>query len=165
MGDPMSGVAERLWQLFEPYLAAEGVELDDIRLGGPGGGKLLQVTVDADGLGSDHIVRLSQGLSRLLDEHDPIPGSYRLEVTTPGLERKLRRPGHYRKSVGREVKVKTFAPVDGEKVHRGVLDEVDDQGFVVQLSDGARRIGFGEVASAQTVFVWERAPKPGQRRG
>ncbi len=166
MGDPMGGIVERLWQLFEPYLAAEGVELDDIRLGGPGSGKLLAVTVDAEGgLGSDRIARIATGLSRLLDEEDPIPGSYRLEVTSPGLERKLRRPAHYRKSVGREVKVKTFAPVDGDKVHRGVLGEVDDDGFVLQLSDGVRRIGFGEVAAAQTIFVWEPAPKPGQRRG
>ncbi len=162
----MRDVVERLWELFDPYLAAEGVELDDLRLGGPGGGKLLKVTVDAPGgIGVDRIAALSQGLSRLLDDEDPVPGAYRLEVTSPGLERKLHRPAHYRKSVGREVKVKTFAPVDGEKVHRGVLDEVDDDGFVLQLSEGDRRIGFGEVASAQTVFTWEPSPKPGRRRG
>ncbi len=161
----MGDVVERLWKLFDPYLAAEGVELDDLRLGGPGGGRLLQVTVDADGgIDVDRIARLAQGLSRLLDEEDPVPGSYRLEVSSPGLERKLRRPAHYRKSVGRQVKVKTFAPVAGTKVHTGVLDEVDDDGFVLQLNDGDRRIGFGEVASAQTVFTWEKAPKPGRRR-
>ncbi len=163
----MGEVGERLWGLFEPYLAAEGVELDDLVVGGPSKGRLVKVTVDAPGgIGVDRIAELARGLSRLLDDEDPVPGSYRLEVSSPGLERKLRRPAHYRKAVGREVKVKTFEPVDGQRAHMGVLDDVDDDGFVVQLNEGAaRRIGFGQVASAQTVFIWEPAPKPGKRRG
>ncbi len=161
----MGDVEGRLWELFEAYLGAEGVELDDLVVLGPGKGRLVRVTVDAPGgIGVDRIAELARDLSRLLDEADPLPGSYNLEVSSPGLERKLRRPAHYAKAVGREVKVKTFAPVDGERVHVGVLDEVGDDGFVVQLNDGARRIGFGEVASAQTVFTWEAAPKPGRRR-
>ncbi len=158
-------VAEQLWPLFDSFLAAEGVELDDLVVSGPGKGRLLRVTVDAPGgIGVDRIAELSRSLARILDDEDPVAGSYRLEVTSPGLERKLRRPAHYRKSVGREVKVKTAAPVAGAKVHQGVLDEVDESGIVIQLNDGARRIGFAEVASAQTVFEWEKAPKPGQRR-
>ena len=161
MGDAIG----RLWELFEEYLVAEGVELDDLELAGQGRGKVLRVVVDAEGgVGVDRIADLSRGLSRLLDEKDPVPGSYRLEVSSPGLERKLRRPAHYRKSVGREVKVKTAEPLDGERLHRGVLDEVGDDGFVLQLNNGVRRIGFAQVSSAQTIFTWERGAKPGKPR-
>ena len=161
MGDAIG----RLWELFEAYLVAEGVELDDLELLGQGRGKVLRVTVDAErGVGIDRIADFSRGLSRLLDEKDALQGSYRLEVSSPGLERKLRRPEHYRKSVGREVKVKTSELLDGERVHRGVLDEVGEAGFVLQLNSGARCIGFAQVASAQTIFTWERGAKPGKQR-
>jgi ribosome maturation factor RimP len=155
---------ERLWQLLEVYLAAEDVELDDLEVADKGRGRVVRVTVDADGgIGVDRIAELSRGLSRVLDEADPYEDSYRLEVSSPGLERTLRRPAQYQKSVGREVTVKTAQPIDGEQVHRGVLDEVDDRGFVLQLNEGLRRIGFDQVRSARTVFTWERGAKPGKR--
>ncbi len=161
----MRDATERLWKLLEGYLVAEGIELDDVELAGKGRGTVLRVTVDAqDGIGVDRLADLSRGLSRLLDEEDPVQGSYRLEVSSPGLERKLRRPEHYRKSVGREVKVKTTEPVDDERLHEGVLGEVDEDGFVIQLNGGERRIGFGQVATARTVFTWERGAKPGKAR-
>ncbi len=162
----MGDVAERLWQLFDTFLVAEDVELDDLDVSGQGKGRLLRVVVDAPGgIGVDRIAELARGLARILDDEDPLDASYRLEVTSPGLERKLRRPGHYRKSVGREVKVKTAVPIAGATVHQGLLDGVDEVGIVIQLNEGTRRIGFGDVASAQTIFRWEKAPKPGQRRG
>ena len=157
---------ENLWKVLEGYLAAEDVELDDLEISGRGRGTIVRVTVDAEGgLGVDRIAELSRGISRLLDAHDPVPGAYQLEVSSPGLERKLRRPSHYRKAVGRQVKVKTVDEVAGQHLHEGVLDEVDGDGFVLQLNDGTRRIEFGEVKSAATVFTWERAPKPGSKRG
>lgn len=151
----MSDATERVWALLEPYLAAEGLELDDVELLGGGRGRVLRVTLDArDGMDVERIAETSRSISRLLDEEDPISGSYTLEVTSPGLERKLRRPSHYRKAAGREVLVKTFAPVDGERVHRGVLVEADEEGFLVETPD-RRRIAFADVASARTVFRWE----------
>ena len=102
----MSDLAEQIWALVEPYLAAEGVELDDVEI--LGGGKLLRVTVDADKpLELDHIAALSRGIGRLLEEADPVASSYTLEVSSPGLERKLRRPAQFEKAVGSEVAVKT----------------------------------------------------------
>ena len=71
----MSNVQERLWDRIDPYLSAEGIELDDIEV--LGGGQIVRVTVDAqDSLGVDMIADLSRGISRLLDEEDPIKGSY-----------------------------------------------------------------------------------------
>lgn len=155
----MSDLAGQVWGLVEPYLAAEGVELDDVEL--HGGGKMLRVVIEAEEpLDVGRIAALSRGISRLIDENDPFPGSYTLEVTSPGLERKLRRPAQYRKSVGREVAVKTYAPIGDEKHHKGRLISADDEGIVVDVDGTERSITYGDVAVARTVFVWEKGNKP-----
>ena len=158
----MSDTAERLWDVIEPYVAAEGIELDDFEVLGHGAGTIVRVTVDGDdALSVDRIAELSRGISRLLDDDDPVNGSYTLEVSSPGLERRLRRPRHYEKSLGREVKVKTKRPVAGTVNHAGSLLEADDEDFVVDTDAGAHRIAYADVVSARTVFVWEKASKPG----
>ncbi len=155
---------ERLWELLSSYVAAEGVELDDIETTGRSNGRTLRVIVDAEGgIGVDRIAALSRGMAALLDDEEPFAGSYTLEVSSPGLERSLRRPSHYRKSVGREVKVKTIEPVDGARSHRGALVEADDEGFAIEVDGHRRRLKYSEVDSARTVFVWEKSPKPGKR--
>ncbi|MGI9586067.1 MAG: ribosome maturation factor RimP, partial [Acidimicrobiia bacterium] len=114
----MSSVAERLWDRIDPFVAAEGIELDDVEV--LGGGQLLRVTVDGpDPIGVDLIADLSRGISRLIDEEDPIKGSFTLEVSSPGLERKLNRPRHYEKSIGQEITGKTHSQIEGSKHHRG----------------------------------------------
>ena len=95
----MADVAEQIWGLVGPYVAAEGIELDDVEI--LGGGKLLRVVVEGDEpIGVDRIADLSRGIARLIEEDDPFPGAYTLEVTSPGLERKLRRPSQFSKAVG-----------------------------------------------------------------
>ena len=155
----MSSVADKMWALIEPYVAAEGVELDDLEV--LNGGRLVRVTIDADEpVGVDVIAEISRGIGRLLDAEDPIKSAYTLEVSSPGLERKLSRPRHYGKSIGRTVKVKTFAEVDGEKTHTGPLTASDDDAFVIEVDGTERKITYDMVSSARTVFVWE---KPGQK--
>lgn len=155
-------VTERLWELIEPYVTAEGIELDDVEVLGGDAVRRVRIVVDGD-VDVDRLADLSRGISRILDAEDPFPGSYTLEVTSPGLERVLRRPAHYRKALGREIKVKTTVAVAGEQVHRGVLREADDDGFVVETEGERRRIPYADVASARTVFVWERGGKPGKK--
>ena len=156
---------QQLWELLEPYLSAEGVELDDIELLGRGDGRILRVTVDGDGgLLVDRIAALSRGMGALLEAKEAFDGSYTLEVSSPGLERKLRRPSHYLKSLGREVKVKTSTAVEGAVNHKGVLEDGDDEGFTVRVDNHLRRIAYEQVDSARTIFVWEKSPKPGKRQ-
>ena len=160
----MTGKVERLWAVVEPYVAAEGIELDDMDIVGKAPGVVVRVTLDADGgVGVDRLAEFSRRLSRLLDEEDPIDGSYTLEVSSPGLERKLRRPRHFEKSVGREVKVKSRLQIEGDHSHRGVLVSANDEAFVVDVDGSRREIAYGDVVSARTVFAWEKAAKPGKR--
>lgn len=154
-------VADRLWNVVEPYVAAEGIELDDLVVIGSGPGRIVRIIVDGtEPVGVDRIASLSRGISRIFDAQDPISGSYTLEVGSPGLERKLRRPVHYAKSVGREVKVKVKGS-DGFEMIRGVITFADGSGFGIKVDDEERRIEFPDVTSANTLFVWQKNPKPG----
>jgi len=166
IGGPKGDIASGLWQMLEPYLVAERVELDDLDVRGQGSGRIVRVMVDAsDGLGVDRIAQLSRGVARLLDEADAMSDGYTLEVSSPGLERPLRRLAHFVKAVGREIDVKTRDPIDGAQRHRGVLEKVDDEALRLIVDGAPRTIPMGAVTKAQTVFRWEKAPKPGGKRG
>ena len=162
----MDDLEARLWDLFGPYLAAEGIEVDDLEVRGGGGARLVRVTLDSPGgMDVEAIARASQGLSRLLDEAGLFPGAYTLEVGSPGLERALRRPAQFARARGREVAITTREPLDGSRRHSGVLEDVTAEALTLRLTEGTRQIPFGQVAEARTVFRWEKAPKPGHKRG
>lgn len=156
---------DRLWSLCEEYLDGVGLELDDLEVAGEGP-RLVRVTVDDGrrGVDADRLSGASRALSRMLDELDPFANSYTLEVTSPGLERNLRRPRHYEKSVGSDVKISTTCEVEGQTRHRGVLQTVEGDGFVMRVGSQTRRIAFADVAAARTVFEWKKPAKPGRKR-
>ena len=143
--------------LVEPVLEADGLELVDVLFARGS----LQLFVDRPGgVDLDAISAVSATVSRLLDEDDPLPGRYTLEVSSPGLERPLRRPEHFRRFVGTTVAVKTMPDVEGERREQGVLEMADDEGIVV----AGRRLSYDDIERARTVFEWGPAPKPGAGR-
>jgi ribosome maturation factor RimP len=149
-----------IWDLVEPYLAAERLELDDLELAGQGRGRILRVTVDGEDVTVDRLASLARGLSRLLDNQTELEGQYQLEVSSPGLERKLRRPSHYQKSVGRELVAKVSLG-ETKATIRGVLAGANDDSFTIEADDGPSVVSYEDVITARTVFRWEKAPKPG----
>jgi ribosome maturation factor RimP len=151
-----------LWELTHDYLAAERLELDDLELVGRGRGRTLKVTIDGEGLDLDRIAEVSRGLSRLYDAESDLEGPYQLEVTSPGLERALKRPRHFEKSVGREVVLKARDEDGQVRTHRGTLVAADAEAVTVDVDGTAFRYPYGEVISARTIFRWEPAPKPGK---
>lgn len=162
--------AERIRDLVAPLVSAESARLYDVEHNGG----VLRVLVDADGgIGLDAITRLARAIGRELDEHDPIPGRYTLEVSSPGLERRLRTPEHFRGAVGAPVKVKTVGDFDGPRRVAGVLAGADDDGVEIQEAatgdspevgpaGASRRLGYDEISWARTVFEWGPAPRPGR---
>ncbi|HKY49401.1 MAG TPA: ribosome maturation factor RimP [Acidimicrobiia bacterium] len=155
-----------IWKVVEPYLAAEKLELDDLELVGRGRALTLRVVVDGEGgLDLDRIAEVARGLSRLLDSVPELEGPYQLEVTSPGLERKLTRPSHFAKSLGREVVAKTSSGSADPRTIKGILTDAGESGFVITgEADQVETIPYDQVLSARTIFRWEKAPKPGQAR-
>lgn len=156
-------VQEKVRATVEPVLAPLDVELVDVELVGSGAARVLRLAVDRDGgVDLDLIAELSGLASRALDADDPIPGRYTLEVSSPGVERTLRSPVHFRRVLGETVSVKTHDEVDGARRHQGVMTDVDDEGITLEVDGAPRRLGFDQVAQARTVFEWGPAPKPGK---
>jgi ribosome maturation factor RimP len=141
--------------LLTPLVEAQGLELYDVTRGREGGRTVLRVVVDGpDGVDLETLSRCSELVSRRLDEADYETGPYELQVTSPGLERTLRRPEHFLRTVGRQVKVKTAAPMAGSRTHIGTLTAADDEGIVLADGDGELRIPLADIASARTVVDW-----------
>jgi ribosome maturation factor RimP len=145
--------------LVRPVVEGDGLELVDVSFGREGGRRTLRVTVDREGgVDLDTISRISEKMSRRLDLEGFEPGPYALEVTTPGIERPLRRPEDFRRAVGERVRVKTQA-----EVVEGELAAAEGDEIRIASPAGERRVALVEVASARTVADWEAELRGGSR--
>ena len=148
--------------LLRPVVESAGLELVEAAFIREHGRRILRVTVDRDepgGVDLDTIAEVSGRISRRLDLDDVVPGRYDLEVSSPGVERPLKRPREFRRHVGEKVKVRSVEPVDGSRTHTGTLEAADDDGIVVRTEAGDRRLRYEDVASARTVFEWGPAER------
>ncbi len=134
-------------------------------------GATLRVTVDRPGgVGVDDLAELTRQVSRALDDADPVPGRYTLEVSSPGLERHLRTPDHFAKAVGADVKVKTTEEVDGQRRFRGVMVAADEVAATLRIAEGEPgagtevRLAYDQIERARTTFEWGPTPKPTANR-
>jgi len=152
--------------LVAPVVEAAGLEVWEITFGRERGRRILRVTVDRDGgVDLDTIADVSERLSRRLDlEGFAGDTAYALEVSSPGLERPLRSPRHFERSVGQQVKVKTTEPVRGRRIHEGALVSADAEAIVIASEGGEERVPYADIASARTVFEWGPGPGPRKER-
>jgi ribosome maturation factor RimP len=145
---------DRVREVIEPLLTGRGIEVIDVEHARG----TLRVTIDrVDGaaIDLDTVAAASELVSGALDRADPIPGRYTLEVSSPGVERPLRTPAHFRRHVGATVAVKTRAGTEGERRITGTLDAADAAGVTV----AGRRVAYADIERARTVFEWGPAPK------
>ncbi len=155
---------ERVRSLVEPVLSAKGYEVVDVERQGT----VLRVTVDllvgpdgpvdrpGGGIDLDAVTEATRLVNEVLDDHDLMGDKTTLEVSSPGVERPLRTPEHFRRFVGTEVAVKAKPGTEGDRRISGVLEAADEEGVVV----AGRRLAYVDIERARTVFVWPaRSPK------
>ena len=137
-------------QLARPYLEAGGFELVDIEYVKEGGNWFLRVFVDKEGgIDIDECGKISEYLSAKLDETDPIPNAYFLEVSSPGAERPLKKPEDFRRAIGKHVFVSTYEPVDGMKEFEGKLLSYSEEQLAVRVGNKTYEIPRNKVALAR----------------
>ncbi|MFC2057526.1 ribosome maturation factor RimP [Campylobacterota bacterium] len=102
------------------------------------------------GVSLDLCAKISHELSPFLDVHPPMSQRYRLEISSPGIERKLTKPVHFKNAIGEKVKLKITG---GDKL-KGVLKSADNDGIVVETKQGDERFKYGELSTAKTYFDW-----------
>jgi ribosome maturation factor RimP len=156
---------DRVHALVAPIAADLQLDVYDIeRRGGT-----VRITLDTlpgsdGGITLDSLSLATRLISRELDHEDPIAGHYTLEVTSPGLERTLRTPAHFRREVGKTITIRLRDPQADPRRLQGVLTAADDHDATLLLDDGAERtVPLDDVDKARTVFEWGPKPKPGKR--
>jgi ribosome maturation factor RimP len=157
-------VVAKLEELILPRLEAQGAELVELQYGRPRRGRaILRLFVDHPGGGItlEEITRISRIVSGLLDVHDVIPGSFTLEVSSPGLTRALKKPGDYQRFTGRLVRVTTRAPWEGRQVHSGILEGLKDDQVCLKEGDNILCIPLSEIARARLDIDLKNTGKEG----
>lgn len=158
-GGIMSGdlTVTRAWEIVGPLLAEEGIEIVDIELRHEGGkrGRVLRLYLDKEGGPNlDDLTRVSRLLSELLDAQIDASEPYTLEVSSPGINRLLKKGEHFLRFIGKRVRVRTRESVDGRRSFLGLLKDVEDEGIVV-FQDGMQfRIPFALIERANYEHDW-----------
>ena len=143
---------DELATLLEPTVVRLGYELTDleVRLSGKSG--LLRIFIDRpEGIGLDDCEKVSLAVSALLDVEDPVAGHYDLEVSSPGLDRKLTKVAHFQRFTGETVKVSLRFPKDGRRRFRGKLESADDENIVVEVDGELHSLALSMIDSARLV--------------
>jgi ribosome maturation factor RimP len=138
-------------QVIEPVLKEKNLELVDIEFKREAAGSVLRVYLDTKegGISLDELSGASQAISPLLDEASVIEQKYILEVSSPGIERPLTRPEHFKRFLGSKVLIKTIKPVENRKQFKGMLIEAGDNDFVVKTDENSFTIAYEDVSKAR----------------
>ena len=151
----MKKITDVVWELAEPVVQEHGCQLWDVEYVREAGQWYLRLYLDKDG-GVDILdcENVSRRVSDLLDEADPIEGSYIFEVSSAGAERQLKRPSDFEKFLGSPVLLKTYQNRDGRKEFPGVLKEYDGGAVVLEMGKQELRFEKNEVAMVRLRIVF-----------
>jgi ribosome maturation factor RimP len=141
-----------LQELLEPTIGRLGYELVDleVRLGGKNG--VVRVFIDGpEGIGLDDCEKVSRAVSALLDVEDPIPGHYNLEVSSPGLDRKLTKLEHFQRFEGETLKVRMRFPIEGRRRFRGKLVASNEESILVEVDGEEHTLPMATIDTARLV--------------
>lgn len=137
---------------MEPEAARHGIEIVTIEVTGAKKAPVVRVFIDTpDGVDFDVLTATQAWLGELLDRIDPFPGAYTLEVSSPGIDRPLRTPDHFRRFVGEEAKVRVAEPIDGRSNFKGTIESATDGAVSLSVDGEAVDIPFGIIRRANLV--------------
>jgi ribosome maturation factor RimP len=145
-----SSVVGRVWQIAEPLVTEYGMEIVDIDYRREGRGSVLRFYLDREegGVTVGELAAMSRRLGDVVEVHDVVPGRYLLEVSSPGINRRLRQPAHFRRYLGKRVRVRTVERSDGRRSFVGALRAVEAGGILLSAVEGDVFIAFENIAQA-----------------
>lgn len=157
---PTDEFGRHLYEMLEPAVRAMGYELVRVRLSGARARPVLQVMAERpDGtMDVEDCAALSRAVSALLDVEDPIQGEYELEVSSPGIDRPLVRPGDFKRFAGYEARIELVRPRDGRRRFKGLLKGVEGETVLLEVSGQGpepviERLGLSEIAEAKLLLT------------
>ena len=141
--------------LLQPIADDFGYMLWDVEYVKEGADMILRITIDKpEGIDIEDCEKMHRAIDPVLDEADPIEVSYRLEVSSPGVERTISRPEHYDACIGEKVEAKLYAPVNGQKKLVGTLVAADEKTFTLETEIESIVVEKSACAKLATVFEW-----------
>ncbi|RMH48127.1 MAG: ribosome maturation factor RimP [Gammaproteobacteria bacterium] len=147
--------ADELAALIRPAVEAVGYEMLGVEFISAGKHSVLRVYIDSpQGISVDDCAQASYQISGILDVEDPIPGEYRLEVSSPGADRPLFTAAHFARFVGHEAKVKLHAPIEGRRNFKGRIVDVKDEIIVLNVDGETVEFEMDAVERANLVPTW-----------
>ena len=150
-------VPEKVEEIAQRVGQSEGIEVVDVEVKGGGRQRLVRISIDKpEGVTHADCENISQQVGTILDVEDVIPGgSYTLEVSSPGVERKLLRPRDYERFIGSKVKVTLRDPIEDRRYWEGTLAGFDNGLITLDLNPGnSIQFQFGQVEKANLKFEW-----------
>lgn len=149
-------VIETVSKITLPILKAEGFELVDIEYIKEGPNWFLRIFIDSEQkpIDLDDCTHISGLLSKKLDEVDPIPEAYFLEVSSPGAERPLKKEADYQKAIGKNVYISTYIPIEGQKEVQGVLTAINNEQLWIESNKKTIVVPREKVAKARLAIVF-----------
>lgn len=144
----MANAAEKVYSLVKQTVESCGVELWDVRYLKEGASWYLRVYIDKPGgITIDDCTNVSHAIDPVIDEADPIDGSYYLEVCSPGIERELTRPEHYIKLTGKKIRIKLYKASEGKKEFEGILKS-SGENIVLETETGEMEFELKEISKS-----------------
>lgn len=149
-------VVSKIEEIAERVAASEGLEVVEVELKGSGGNRLLRISIDKPaGVTHGDCELVSQQVGTILDVEDVVPGHYTLEVTSPGVERKLLKPSDYIRFQGKKAKIVLREPVESQRHWEGTLAGFEDGTMALDTGTrGVRRFPLDQVERANLKFEW-----------
>lgn len=150
----MSKIENMIWDVAKLIAEKAGCSLYDVEFVKEGTNWFLRVTIDKDGgVSTEDCESVSRPLSDWLDEKDPITQSYYLEVSSPGIDRKLTRPEHYEACLGKSVTVRLFAAIDGQRQLEGILKEYQNGTIILETKESTITLEKAKVVDVR--LAWQ----------
>ncbi|MEJ5368984.1 MAG: ribosome maturation factor RimP [Bryobacteraceae bacterium] len=150
-------VIQRVAEIAERAARREGLAVWDVEMTGGGRRRVLRIYIDKPGGATlEDCERISQQVGAVLDAEDVVPGeSYLLEVSTPGVERRLVRPSHYTQCLGEKIRLQLREPVEGQRRWEGVLEGVEEDQVLLRAGTGKTiRVRMEIIEKANLKFEW-----------
>ena len=148
-------IAGTVRDLVSPVADSLGYMLWDVEYVKEGADMILRITIDKpEGVDIEDCEKMARAVDHIIDEADPIEVSYKMEVSSPGIERSLTRPEHFTACMGEKIEVKLYAPIDGKKQIVGILTAADEKTVTVTVDEDTVVLEKSAVAKVSTVFDW-----------
>lgn len=153
----MANIEEKVEKLLKPIIEKEGYELYDVEYAKEGKNYFLRIFIDNEnGIDLNDCEKVNDAITDILDEANYIKEQYFLEVSSPGIERILRKEKHLQKNIGQEISINLFKKDEnGNKEYIGILESFDENNLKIKQGDNEIEIQRKNISQIKTVYNWD----------